>query len=68
MTPQEAIQIMIDAGATQGDIAILCKVTQPAISQILSGKNARPNYTLGTELVRLGKLAQRRKGKNEIKK
>jgi predicted transcriptional regulator len=68
MTPQEAIREMMDAGATQGDIAILCNVTQPAISQILTGKNATPNYTLGTELVRLGKLAKRRKGKNEIKK
>jgi predicted transcriptional regulator len=68
MTPQEAIREMMDAGATQGDIAILCNVTQPAISQILTGKNATPNYTLGTELVRLGKLAKRRKGKQNEKK
>lgn len=68
MTPQEAIKEMIDAGASQRDIATLCNVTQPAISQILSGKNATPNYTLGTELVRLGKLAKRRKGKQNEKK
>lgn len=65
MIPQEAIKIMMDTGMTQGEIASLCNVTQPAISQILTGVNKEPNRKLWDNLVRLGKLAQRRKSKTK---
>jgi transcriptional regulator with XRE-family HTH domain len=68
MTPQEAIAAMIDDGMSQAEIARQCNVKAATISQLASGKNKNPIYTLGTELVRLGKLAKRRKGKKNEKK
>lgn len=67
MTPQEAIKAMIDAGMSQAEIARQCNVKAATISLLASGKNKNPIYSLGTELVRLGKLAQRRKGKKNEK-
>lgn len=68
MTPQDAIKILIEDGMTQAEIGEKCGLNQVTVSQILLGKNKSTNYEAGTELVRLGKLAKRRKGKNEIKK
>jgi len=63
MSPQEAVLIMMDKGITQTDIANKCGVSISAISLLASGKRQSTNYELGVKLVRLGKLAQRRKGK-----
>lgn len=63
MTPQEAIQTMLDSGMTQQEIADKCNVTQPAISLLLSGARKEPSRRLWNELVRLGKLAKRRMNK-----
>ena len=68
MTLKDAIKELIASGLTQGQVGQMVGLSQVAISQILLGKNKSTNYEAGTELVRLGKLAQRRKGKNEIKK
>ena len=63
MTPQDAIKILIEDGMTQAEIGEKCGLNQVTVSQILLGKNKSTNYEAGTELVRLGKLAKRRKGK-----
>lgn len=68
MTLKDAIKELIDSGLTQGEIGEKVGLSQVAISQILLGKNKSTNYEAGAELVRLGKLAQRRKGKKNEKK
>lgn len=68
MTPQDAIKILIEDGMTQAEIGEKCGLNQVTVSQILLGKNKSTNYEAGTELVRLGKLAKRRKGKQNEKK
>jgi predicted transcriptional regulator len=67
MNLQEAIKELINSGMTQGQIGEKVGLTQVAISQIVLGKNKSTNYEAGTELVRLGKLAKRRKGKKNEK-
>jgi len=67
MTPQEAIKTMIGKGMTHKSIAELCGVQRMTIVLLDKGTNKEPKYTLGCNLVRLGKLAQRRKGKKNEK-
>ncbi len=68
MTPQEAVLIMIDKGMTQAEIANKAETSEAAISFLATGKRQTTYYELGVRLVRLGKLAQRRKGKQNEKK
>lgn len=67
MTPQNAITAMIDSGMTHKEIADKCGVQRMTIVLLDKGTNKEPKYTLGCNLVRLGKLAQRRKGKKNEK-
>lgn len=63
MTPQEAVLTMIEKGMTQTEIAEKAETSVAAISFLATGKRQTTYYELGVRLVRLGKLAKRRKGK-----
>jgi transcriptional regulator with XRE-family HTH domain len=53
-TAQEAAQLLINAGYSQGVIATRAEVKQPTISRILSGEHKDPK---GSVLVRLNQFA-----------
>lgn len=67
MSPREAVLIMIDKGMTQTEIAEKSGASVAAICFLANGQRQTTYYELGAELVRLGKLAQRRKGKKNEK-
>lgn len=49
------IKELIDSGMTQSDIAQACSITQPYVSDLLTGRRNCPNWVIGDALISLHK-------------